>query len=224
MERQRHNRLKTDEINELTIKRLTIKTMLVATLFGGVMSLFPSCSDKDNLVVPTTDPAADWKKVDQLQVTVTADVPTAVQSQFDETSMGAALVRRLANTTSEIQPNTKMVLIKGEDIMSRPFMEWLAAAKIYLKGGYIVIEKRQKTIKWPERWPEKWPEKACQIIDVIGKNHTITIAELEPLLGLGHTTLKKILREMQNENFIRRVGPDKGGHWEVIEQNKKGGE
>jgi len=47
---------------------------------------------------------------------------------------------------------------------------------------------------------------------------------LEEELNLGHTTLKKILREMQNENIIRRVGPDKGGHWEVIEQNEKGEE
>ena len=25
---------------------------------------------------------------------------------------------------------------------------------------------------------------------------------------------------MQNENIIRRVGPDKGGHWEVIENGQ----
>ena len=80
-------------------------------------------------------------------------------------------------------------------------------------------KKDQKSTKWPE----KWPEKVCQIIDALEKDQTITIAKLEALLGLGHTTLKKILREMQNENLIRRVGPDKGGHWEVIEQKEKGG-
>ena len=79
--------------------------------------------------------------VDQLQVKVTADVPTAVLSSFDNASMGGALVRRLSQTTSEITPETKMVLIKGEDILSRPFTEWLEAAKIYLRGGYIAVEK-----------------------------------------------------------------------------------
>ena len=53
---------------------------------------------------------------------------------------------------------------------------------------------------------------------VCGDN-TITIAELETVTGLGHTTVKKLLREMQAENIIRRVGPDKGGHWEVIEDS-----
>ena len=76
----------------------------------------------------------------------------------------------------------------------------------------------QKNDQKSTKWPEKWPEKVCQIIDALEKDQTITIAKLEALLGLGHTTLKKILREMQNENLIRRVGPDKGGHWEVIEE------
>lgn len=82
----------------------------------------------------------------------------------------------------------------------------------------------QKNDQKSTKWPEKWPEKVCQIIDALEKDQTITIAKSEALLGLGHTTLKKILREMQNENLIRRVGPDKGGHWEVIEQKEKGGE
>ena len=70
----------------------------------------------------------------------------------------------------------------------------------------------------------KCPENAQKILDVISTDKSITIAKLEVELNLGHTTLKKILREMQNENIIRRVGPDKGGHWEVIEQEKEGGE
>lgn len=45
----------------------------------------------------------------------------------------------------------------------------------------------------------------------------ITIEKLEVHLNLGHTIIKKMLSELQKENYIRRVGPDKGGHWEVIE-------
>ena len=45
----------------------------------------------------------------------------------------------------------------------------------------------------------------------------ITIEKLEVHLNLGHTIIKKMLSELQKENLIRRVGPDKGGHWEVID-------
>ena len=123
------------------MKRLRIQMILAATLLGGAISLFTACAETDKAGSPTTEPSADWEKADQLQVKVTADVPTAVMSQFDQTSMGAALVRRLSQTTSEITPETKMILIKGEDILNRPFTEWMQAAKIYLRGGYIAIEK-----------------------------------------------------------------------------------
>ena len=115
--------------------------MLAATLLGGALSLFTSCVKEDNTSSPTTDPSTDWKKTDQLQVKVTADVPTAVLSSFDAKSMGGALVRRLPKTTSSLDAGTKMILIKGEDILNRPLTEWLEAAKIYLTGGYIAIEK-----------------------------------------------------------------------------------
>ena len=73
----------------------------------------------------------------------------------------------------------------------------------------------------PEKWPEKWPEKAAEIVKAITDDKNVTIAELEAILGIGHTTLKKILREMQRENIICRVGPAKGGHWEVVGKNEE---
>ena len=79
----------------------------------------------------------------------------------------------------------------------------------------------QNIVKWPKKWPEKWPEKARQILEAIEGNKAITIAKLEVQLGLGHTTLKKILREMQNENVIRRIGSDRGGYWEIIQSDSQ---
>ena len=122
----------------------TILNSWVSIAIGiASMVTISGCCDEDlandTTVIPTNvivDP-----NVDQLQTKVTVDVPTAVLSQFDDESMGAALVRRLPNTTNSIQGDTKMVLIKGEDILSRPLTEWIEAARIYLKGGYIAVEK-----------------------------------------------------------------------------------
>ena len=68
-------------------------------------------------------------------------------------------------------------------------------------------------------WPEKWPEKAQQIIDAMSHNASVSIQQLEIQLQIGHTTIKKLLREMQAEGIIRRVGPDKGGHWEILSKD-----
>ena len=67
-----------------------------------------------------------------------------------------------------------------------------------------------------KKWPEKWPEKAEQIINAVSEDNKITIAKLEEILDIGHTTVKKILSEMQAEGYIRRIGADNGGHWEIV--------
>ncbi len=127
-----------------SIMKKTILNSWVAIAIGiaSMVTISGCCDDdlaNDTTIIPTNvivDP-----NVDQLQTKVTANVPTAVLSTFDDNSMGAALVRRLPNTTNSIQGDTKMVLIKGEDILSRPLTEWIEAARIYLKGGYIAVEK-----------------------------------------------------------------------------------
>ena len=115
---------------------------LLAVLMMGIATMITGCVKED---IASNDNGGGTNptdmNVDELNVKVTADVPTAVMSSFDDNSMGAALVRRLSNTTTSVNDNTKMVLIKGEDILNRPFTEWMQAAKIYLRGGYIAIEK-----------------------------------------------------------------------------------
>ena len=114
---------------------LAVLMMGIATMITGCVKEDIASNDNGGGVNPTD------MNVDELNVKVTADVPTAVLSSFDDNSMGGALVRRLSNTTNGITDGTKMVLIKGEDITSRPITEWFEMAKIYLTGGYIAVEK-----------------------------------------------------------------------------------
>ena len=113
-----------------------------AVLMMGIATMMTGCAKED---IASNDNGGGTNptdmNVDELNVKVTADMPTAVLSSFDENSMGAALVRRLPKTTSSLDADTKMVLIKGEDILNRPMTEWFEMAKIYLRGGYIAVEK-----------------------------------------------------------------------------------
>lgn len=68
-------------------------------------------------------------------------MPMAVLSNFDENSMGGALVKRVSKTTSDIEDNTKFVLFKGNDITSISNEQWLKIFRVYLNGGYIGIER-----------------------------------------------------------------------------------
>ena len=116
--------------------------IFLAVLMMGIATMMTGCVKED---IASNDNGGGTNRtdmnVDELNVKVTADMPTAVLSSFDENSMGAALVRRLNITTGEVTSDTKMILIKGEDIKNRPAAELMQAAKIYLQGGYIAIEK-----------------------------------------------------------------------------------
>lgn len=118
------------------------RNYLFSAILIGIAMLMTGCVKED---IASNDNGSGTNptdvNVDELSVKVTADMPTAVLSSFDENSMGAALVRRLNIKTNEVTSDTKMILIKGEDIQNRPITEWMQAAKIYLQGGYIAIEK-----------------------------------------------------------------------------------
>lgn len=53
------------------------------------------------------------------------------------------------------------------------------------------------------------------ILDAIKNNPEITRAELAKITGKGTTTIYRWLKKMQDSNKIVRIGPDKGGHWEI---------
>ena len=157
------------------------KYLYSAVLIIGAAMMMAACAvERDNASggSPTVNPGDD-PATDQLLVKVTADVPTAVLSQFDATSMGGALVRRLGQTTSEITPETRMVLIKGEDILGRPLKEWLEAAKIYLRGGYLAIEKPHNAHL--VNFMEQLADKMAKAEDELMLNNGISI--VRPVVG-----------------------------------------
>ena len=81
---------------------------------------------------------------DQMAVTVTEDVPTAVLRNFDEGSTGAALAKRLPRVTSEIDPDTKMVLVPGSMFADDTDMtkeELDAIVRLSVNGGYLALER-----------------------------------------------------------------------------------
>jgi ATP-dependent DNA helicase RecG len=74
-----------------------------------------------------------------------------------------------------------------------------------------------------EKVNEKVNERQKLIISAIFENPYITQTELAKTLGISVVHVNKNMKKLQEQGIIRRVGPDKGGHWEVIEQNQSWG-
>ena len=45
----------------------------------------------------------------------------------------------------------------------------------------------------------------------------ITIADLSTRVGITDRAIKKQIEKLKTQGHIRRIGPDKGGRWEVVE-------
>ena len=62
----------------------------------------------------------------------------------------------------------------------------------------------------------KVPEKYQKIIELIAQNPQISRKEVSITLKLSEETIQSRLRKMTKTGIIKRIGPDKGGHWEIV--------
>lgn len=66
---------------------------------------------------------------------------------------------------------------------------------------------------------QKSVQKSVQkIVDFISENPNITTQEMANLLGINRSIVARHIKTLQEKGIIRRVGPDKGGHWEILSQ------
>lgn len=123
-----------------------ILNWMLAAIFICGSSVFASCvANEDNssadvpggeVIEPYVEPTDD-----QLEVKVTADMPTAVLAQFDESTVAAALIKRLPQTTTAINDDTKLVLLDDSQIKSLTEDDYFAMSRVLFNGGYVALHR-----------------------------------------------------------------------------------
>lgn len=73
-----------------------------------------------------------------------------------------------------------------------------------------IVETDKKTIKKTNKKTDQ------KILSIMRSMPDITLAELANATGLSVAGVRWNIRKLKDANLIRRVGPDKGGHWEVV--------
>jgi ATP-dependent DNA helicase RecG len=69
-----------------------------------------------------------------------------------------------------------------------------------------------------QRSTQKSTQKSSQkILELMRDDPTITIADLALRIGITEWAIKKQIRKMKAQGRIQRIGPDKGGCWQVTE-------
>jgi len=62
---------------------------------------------------------------------------------------------------------------------------------------------------------------SVKILEAIREDNAITAAELSRHLGLTRRAVEKQLAKLKLDGVLRRVGPDKGGVWQIVQGGRK---
>lgn len=76
------------------------------------------------------------------------------------------------------------------------------------------VEQRQEIFQ--SRLGEKLGENQIKILMLIGNNPKIAIPEIAKNISLSITAVENNIKKLKEKGIIQRIGPDKGGYWEVL--------
>ncbi len=77
----------------------------------------------------------------------------------------------------------------------------------------VTFRKKNYTSEMSEKTREKTRKK---ILSILKATPYITINELAEIVGISQKGVEWQIVKLKKEGRIKRIGPDKGGHWEVI--------
>ncbi len=55
-----------------------------------------------------------------------------------------------------------------------------------------------------------------KILAALTQDGNLTIPELAALIGVTERSIERNIKNLQEQGLLRRIGPAKGGHWEVL--------
>jgi ATP-dependent DNA helicase RecG len=59
-------------------------------------------------------------------------------------------------------------------------------------------------------------ETRAAIIQAMQDNPKVTAKRLAEILGISTTAVEKNIQHLKTQGYVKRHGPAKGGHWEIV--------
>jgi len=85
---------------------------------------------------------------------------------------------------------------------------------------FVTTFKRRSYIeeveKGAESWVKKLGENENRIVEIVVTNKFVTIPELSKMLKISTTAVENNIAKLKAKKILKRIGPDKGGHWEIV--------
>ena len=111
------------------------------------------------------------------------------------------------------------------EYLERFFRNLLLGEQWDLRNRYLHIRPSDEwrvqpnlspNVKTVEKTVEKTTRTVEKILKILSNTPSITVREMSEILGLSRRGVEEQIKSLKQKGVIRRIGPDKGGHWEVI--------
>ena len=77
-------------------------------------------------------------------------------------------------------------------------------------------DTQKDTQKIPRKYPEELSGNQLNLLALLEKDGSLKREQLAEKLNISPETVKKNLAKLKHKKLIKRIGPDKGGHWEIV--------
>lgn len=110
------------------------------------------------------------------------------------------------------------------EYLERFFRNLLLGEQWDLRNRYLHIHPTEEwrvqpnlspSVKTVEKTVEKTTRSVEKILKILSNTPSITVREMSEILGLSRRGVEEQIKSLKQKGIVRRIGPDKGGHWEV---------
>ena len=89
---------------------------------------------------------------------------------------------------------------------------------VWVTFAFAPVKPLLRGEKWGEKWGEKTTATRLALVQAMRRNPQISTVALAAEVGMASTSgVEKHLKALREAGCIRRVGPAKGGTWEVLQ-------
>jgi ATP-dependent DNA helicase RecG len=117
-------------------------------------------------------------------------------------------LKRIADECLEKDVSVEFQVLKSGFLVS---FHRKSGGRTARRGGLSLSGTEKVTVKVPE----KVTVNQRKMIEHIARNPHVTIAEMAQTVDMSERKIKDNIAKLKTKNLIRRIGADKGGHWEI---------
>ena len=74
--------------------------------------------------------------------------------------------------------------------------------------------------KLGDKLGDRLGDNQIQILKIIKNSPRISLSQLSKMLSISQTAVEKNINKLKLKGIIERIGPAKGGHWQIVDDTK----